>query len=322
MKTKRIAIIVNSFNRRDLLERCLNALARWLPTPDGAIKATIFIYDAGSKDGSLEWIRESCTLPLDIHLIDGSNDPDNSFSAGLNKASNTAIEQNPDLDYLLFYETDNEIPHREAIEQAILCLEQVEHLAACGFTVRRHDGSNAGAGMPFPRLSSFALGKKITHRFKLEQVPYAWSNRDGVSFSYADVVFTSPLIVRAAAWIDSSGLDADTFPFSDCDIDWAKRLREKGWRMGLIERDDVIHDNSDSLSNWSKQRALHYHRARLKYFKRHHPKSIFLVWPHFLALRHLAEVLIVSLFVRDPNRRNHLKPIAGKLLKGVFKSYD
>jgi len=322
MKPTRIAVIINSFNRLALLQNCLRALAEWLPNEAKNIQATIFIYDAGSNDGTIEWLKDECHIPIDIQTIDGGKDQDTSFSAGLNRAATIALEKMSELEYLLFYETDNEINSYQAIAQALHALNTEESLAACGFTVSRHDGSAAGAGMPFPKISHFLMGKKIVHRFQLEQIPYVWTQHNEAQFSFADVVFTSPLLVKHAAWTESTGLNALHYPFSDCDVDWAKRLRLAGWRMGVVKRSDVIHDNSDSLSNWSQQRALHFHRARLRYFKCYQPIRTRLLWPHMFALRHLTELLIIFLFVRNPERKAHLKFIAKNLLKSVFKSYE
>ena len=148
MKPTRIAVIINSFNRLALLQNCLRALAEWLPNEAKNIQATIFIYDAGSNDGTIEWLKDECHIPIDIQTIDGGKDQDTSFSAGLNRAATIALEKMSELEYLLFYETDNEINSYQAIAQALHALNTEESLAACGFTVSRHDGSAAGAGMP------------------------------------------------------------------------------------------------------------------------------------------------------------------------------
>ena len=318
-----IAIVINSFNRFTLLKECLKVLALWIPDSLFQERCMIVIYDAGSTDGTIEWLQdEAGTLGLSITLILPKEGDDTSFAAGLNTGVAHAEEILPNLRYLLFYETDNQILTPTPLLQALEQIECCEDLAACGFTVRYHNGKTAGVGMLFPKLLNFALGQRLVHTFGLEQIPYKWTSNNGISFSELDVVFTSPLLVKLEAWKESGGLDEKLFPFSDCDIDWAKRLKKLGWRMGVIQSDDVIHDNGQELSAWSKSRAQHFHRARLRYFRRYHPHSTLLFWPHLLIIRHFFELMAASVFVYEPKRRKHLIEQFSNLLQSSFRQYN
>ncbi|MDB5012657.1 MAG: hypothetical protein JWQ25_859 [Daejeonella sp.] len=318
-----IAVIINSYNRLFLLKDCIRALAKWLPDSPINNKVVLIIYDAGSTDGSTEWILEqSLTLPLTIEVLVPKKGDDTSFAAGINAGSAYAINKFPHLKWLLFYETDNQIIHSKPLLQAISQLKSQSNLAACGFTVVKRDGSPAGVGQPFPGLLNFLLGKQLIHKLQLEAIPYSWKQCDDFEFSLVDVVYTSPLLVKVDAWIASGGLDAAVFPFSDCDVDWARRLYDLGWKMGVIKTDQVIHDNADSLSSWSKARSIHNHRGRLKYFKRHRSISVFLVWPAALLLRHLFELLSVRFLIKDPLYRNHLYKQFFYLIKSCPRGYE
>lgn len=318
-----IAIIINSFNRLSLLKECIGALSSWLPHSNLKNRCVVVVYDAGSKDGSICWLKEEA-LKLKIVLnvlVAGIND-DTSFAAGLNAAVSFALKEFTFLRHLLFYETDNQILAPKPIVEALTLLEKVDRLAAVGFTVRKHDGSPAGVGQPFPSLLNFSLGRNIVHRLKLESISYKWKTKGVIEFSEVDVVYTSPLLVRLDAWQESGGLDASTFPFSDCDIDWARRLHKIGWRMGVIRSDAVIHDNKQVLSNWSRSRDLHAHRGRLKYFYRHTPIAVYAVWPAVLLLRHLFELIAVKLVVKEPERRKQLSSQFWCLLKACPRKYE
>jgi GT2 family glycosyltransferase len=318
-----IAIIINSFNRLQLLKNCLNALS-WIPESDFSTRCAIVIYDAGSADGTLEWLAEQRgTLGIPVEVIIPAKGDDTSFSAGLNAGVEAAIKKHFSLKYLLFYETDNQILNSKPLQDALEQIENRKRLAACGFTVLRHDGTSAGVGQPFPALLNFALGKNIVHRFQLEAIPYKWeTNISGIEFTNVDVVYTSPLLVRVDAWKESGGLDAKLFPFSDCDVDWARRLRDLGWRMGVIQTNAVIHDNLEAISAWSKSRALQNHRGRLRYFRRHRPMTIVIVWPLFLLIRHFLELTFTKIAVKEPDRKLYLSNQFYGLLKSCYKKYE
>ncbi len=323
MNNPDIGIIINSFNRFELLKQCMGVIDSWLPQSGLLGRLEAIVYDAGSTDGSLEWLNNHANgLAIPYQLITPVTGADTSFSAGINTASEFAIAKFPSLKYLLFYETDNQIFSPEPILRALKILGSKANLGACGFTVRQHNGSPAGVGMPFPRLINFALGKNLVHKWQLEAISYKWENQiDDIKFSEVDVVYTSPLLLKMEAWNDSGGFDAANFPFSDCDIDWARRLRNAGWHMGVIETNEVIHDNLSAVSSWSKSRALQFHRARLKYFKRYQPVAVFLVWPLLLIFRHLLELTSVLILVKGRDRRIQLSGQFSDLLRLCIKGY-
>jgi len=324
MSAPRIAIIINSFNRLGLLKQCLSTLSESISQSESATDFVAVVYDAGSTDGSREWLdKENEKFSFKVEIISSENGADTSFSAGINSAVAYAEEKFNQLHYLLFYETDNQILKFDPLFQAINQLRSRKELAACGFTVRHHDGSPAGVGQPFPSLVNFSLGKNIVSHLNLEAIPYRWErNLQGVEFSEVDVVYTSPLLVKLDAWKDSGGFDARTFPFSDCDIDWARRLRKKGWKMGVIKSSEVIHDNLNVTSAWSKMRAIHSHRGRLRYFRKHRPFAVFAVWPVFLVLRHIMELISIKIVVKEHNRQIQLSSQFWNLLKSCPKSYE
>lgn len=324
MANQDIAFIVNSFNRFDLLQQCIGALSSWIPGSGMKDRCAVVVYEAGSTDGSLEWLIEEknkLSFPLEI-LIPSAGD-DTSFAAGLNAGVRHAEKLLPSLRYLVFYETDNKISTELPLLQALHQIENTKQLGACGFTVQKHNGSPAGVGMPFPTIRNFMLGAKLVQHFQLEKIVYQWTKNDqGVFFSPVDVVYTSPLLVRLDAWKQSGGLDEAVFPFSDCDIDWAKRFRKVGWFMGVIKVDNVIHDNRETLSNWSKSRAVQFHRGRLRYFLRHHSISMPFLLSSVLMIRHLMELIIVKVTVKNKTRQEQLVAQQLGLLKSCFKKYE
>jgi GT2 family glycosyltransferase len=319
-----IAIIINSFNRLTLLKKCLGVLSEWMPGSAFHNRCVCVVYDAGSTDGSIEWLKsESLHSAIALKIITPEPGDDTSFAAGLNTGVTYAQKAFPFLRYLLFYETDNQILESKPLSQALAQLENKKDLAACGFTVRHHNGKPAGVGQPFPNLLNFALGKNIVHWLRLEAIPYKWEvNNDGVAFSEIDVVYTSPLLVKIEAWKKSGGLDSALFPFSDCDVDWARRLWNLGWRMGVIRTASVIHDNQQSISSWSKSRALQFHRGRLRYFQKYHPVTRFIVWPVILFVRHFFEFISTKLFIKEAARREHLSKQFLLLLKTCSRRYE
>ena len=326
-ETIELAILINSFNRLPLFRQAIAALDGWLPTDERwRGRAAVVVYDAGSTDGTLKWLRataERSAYP--VHVITPKDErEDTSFAAGLNTAAAFAIDSFTNLSHLLFYETDNQILTAEPLTRAHRLLSGREELAACGFTVRKVDGQPAGIGAPFPSAWKFLLGPKMVHRLQLDAIPHheptAYSEADHREL---DVIYTSPLLVKVSAWTASGGLDAQTFPFSDCDLDWAKVLYDRGLRMAVIPAEGVIHNNQATLSAWSGKRALQYHRGRYRYLRKHKSRALMTVLPLGLAARHAAEWAAVNvLYLNDGERRRRMSATAGKLFTRCLSGYE
>jgi GT2 family glycosyltransferase len=195
---------------------------------------------------------------------------------------------------LFLFETDNWVQTAEPLSHAVQLLEEEPQLAAVGFTVKRHAGEFCGYGMSFPTAMSLALGLNLSARWNLDQPNNSpWRASNGFRWRMCDVVFTSPLLIRREAWLQTGGLDAERFPFSETDVDWAWRCAEAGWKTAVIASEQVVHDNLQQASAWSANRVIEFHRSRLRLLKRHRGEWIGLIKP-ILFLRHCIETLLLT----------------------------
>jgi GT2 family glycosyltransferase len=291
-RTELVAII-NSFNRRELLERAIGSLTQALRK--ATFGSAIIVFDAGSTDGSRQFLDTwSEQNPADnLIVVTSSTNGSSSFADGVNTACSTALARFPNCQWLFLYETDNWLGSIKSLNDAISLLEAEPGLAAAGFTVRRHNGVACGYGIEFPTSISLALGLNLASRWNLER-PNASAEQEtnGIRWRTCDVVFTSPLLIRRAAWEQSKGFDASAFPFSDSDLDWAWRCAKLGWKMAVIESQDVVHDNLQQASAWSSNRVIDFHRSRLRLLKRHRGGRVTLIKP-LLFFRHLVETMML-----------------------------
>jgi GT2 family glycosyltransferase len=285
--------VINSFNRRPLLEKALGSLTQALRTaPFGS---AIVVFEAGSSDGSAEFLRSWNGLnPGDNLFVVESVTADSSFSEGVNRGSAMALERFPECRWLFLFETDNWVQTAEPLSHAVRLLEEEPQLAAVGFTVKRHAGEFCAYGMSFPTAMSLALGLNLSARWNLDQPNNSpWRTSNGFRWRTSDVVFTSPLLIRREAWLQTGGLDAERFPFSETDVDWAWRCAEAGWKTAVIASEQVVHDNLQQASAWSANRVIEFHRSRLRLLKRHRGEWIGLIKP-ILFLRHCIETLLLT----------------------------
>ena len=323
MQEIELAVIINSFNRRDLLEKALASLLvalRKLP-----IKAKVIVFDAGSTDGSREFIAaesSSCT-DIPIRLLKPETPESASFADGCNQAISAALAAHPALKWLFFYETDNLLPNHIALVEAVSLLESQPRLAGAGFTVEKATGEKAGYGCAFPGVLSFALGQQLSARLHLDDMPLTnWKTTpNGTRWAACDVVYTSPLLMRAEAWRDAGPMDAAHFPFTDSDLDLCWNLRRMGWSMAVLDLPGVIHDNDATPSAWSARRVLWFHQSRFRLLRKHRG-----AWVHFLKpvlfARHLLEWLLLAPRAKHPGPARQSWQTRALLLRRVFAGYQ
>jgi GT2 family glycosyltransferase len=265
-----LAFVVNSFNRRVLLERALRSIyEQVLPWP-----AEVVVIDDGSTDGSAEFVEgwiASNQYP-GLRLVRPERKV--AFAGGVNLG--VLVSRAP---YVCLFETDN-VALDAGMWRGVEYLKKNPRVAGVGFRVVTMAGATAGNSMAFPRPLAFVLGQQLTQRFGLE-APGLGPRRD--------VIFTSPLILSRAALAEVGLMNAVDFPFSDSDLDLCRRVYDAGYELHVLEDIAVVHDQGEHHSEFSRRRALDFHRARLEYFRRHAGAA---AWPLIrggVLLRHLVE---------------------------------
>lgn len=313
--------IMNSFNRRDLLLQALESLVH--AVDPHVVEYAIVVFEAGSTDGSREWLGQFAEEHRDLRLemIGPSEAGDSSFAAGVNRGCQYALETFPEAEFLFLYETDNWLARAEPLTAAIQLLRKEPTLAAVGFTVRLHSGRPCGWGSAFPTLLGFVLGPQLSLRLGIPRSDVRMRKTGGLSWFTADVVYTSPLLIKASVWRSLGGIDARLFPFSDSDLDLAWKVAREGYRLAVLVTDAVVHDNLDILSSWSSMRVLHFHRARFRLLRRYRGPGVVIAIPA-LFLRHLAEYFVLGAMVLMGRRPSVSLKKRSILLRSVWRGYE
>ena len=316
-----LVAIVNSFNRRELLMRAVTALVRALD-PSG-VAYGIVVFEAGSTDGSREWLCQFAAEhpQLRLETILAAQTEDTSFAEGVNRACRHALQTFPEAEFLFLYETDNWIAGAEPITRAMQVLRDQPRLAALGFTVRLHSGTPCGWGTPFPTVLSFVLGQHLSGYLGIPKPRTPTAESRSRSWFPADVVYTSPLMIKAAVWRELGGMDSSRFPFSDSDVDWAWKAAKAGYRSGVLVSDAVVHDNGGAMSSWSNMRVLKFHQARFRLLRRYRGPVTVLAIPA-LFLRHAVEFGLLAAMVLAGRRPALSLRKRLLLMRSVWRGYE
>jgi GT2 family glycosyltransferase len=314
-----LAVIINSYNRigllKDALPSVMDALRHCEKTGE------VFVFEAGSDDGSLRYLKEKqATSDVPLRIIEPGPEDDTSFAAGVNRAIEEAEDRLSNLKWCLLYETDNYIKRPEVLREALDLIERRAELGALGFTVEWHNGQEREYGERFPTVSSFVLGQQVSAALDLLKPQPDWREEAGHRFSYADVVYTSPLLVSHECWVEVGGMDQEVFPFTGSDVDLCWRISKFGKKCGVLDTTGVIHDNRQIQSEWSAGRVLRFHESRWKVLSRHRGINRAVV-KSGLFVRHLLEVLGLLVLLLIGRRSANKLSSRLKLLSCLAQGY-
>ncbi len=212
----RIAAIVPTYNRKNLLIECIDGLLRQtVPV------ARVVVVDNASTDGTVEAVRERYAgIPsVEVHAL-----PENTgASGGFHEAGRIALAVGCDW---VWYTDDDSEPKPDALEVLLRTADDLR-----------------GKGIPVSALTSLKVGRdgvvqhKHTGRFTWRMVPLKPGECRGVvRVDYAS--FTGTLIARNA--LEEKGLNTPEYYLWGDDIEFSLRIGQSGG-IFLVADSVVLH---------------------------------------------------------------------------------
>jgi len=302
-----LSYCVVSTSQRDLLVRGLDAIARERDSVPFATE--VLVLDNDSRDGSAEAARTHPavdeTIALDERRGKALND-----SELLRRARGR---------YALLLNEDSEL--RPGATLALWqSLQQRSDAACAGARLLRPDGSPQACAWRFPTVATALAGALLLHRLYTVQ-------SKGERVREVDWCQSSALLVRREAAAQVDYLDPDFFVYSD-EVDFARRLRDAGWRSLYVPGAAAVHHEQLSTGALPERRIVELARGRDRYMRKHHTAGAARVvrwltaWSY--ALRALAALALPG---HDPQRyRLHvgatLHPERGLGLREAAADYN
>ena len=236
-------------SQRSLLLNGLDAIARErerLP-----FESEVLVLDNGSRDGSAQAARAhpavSETIELDRRRGKAEND-----SQLLRRARGR---------FALLLNEDSELQMGATL--ALWSALQPRPRAACaGARLVRPDGTPQACAWRFPSVATALAGALLLHRFYTVQ-------SKGERTRTVDWCQSSALLVRRSAAAEVGYLDVDFFVYSD-EVDFARRLRDAGWRSVYVPSAVAIHHEQLSTDEVPEPRIVELARSRDLYMRKHH----------------------------------------------------
>lgn len=290
----RIAVVVVTYNRKVLLERCLTALTTQTRRPD-----RIVLVDNASTDGTLEMLTEHGWLTRDdlelLPLTDNTGGA-GGFSAGIAHAAKIGADW-------IWIMDDDAVPHADALE----------HLASITLDPRNLYGSVAVSD---DRLSWPMLPLDDPKKQRIYTVKDLPSLVDVQFIPFLGLMVSSEMVGRIGV------PDAGFFIAAD-DVDYCLRARGQGARILLAGASRIEHPASESYHlrlPWGI-----FHALRLVPWKRYYDvrNRIFVARNHYgMALYYQtipgSFLRLLAALVHEDHRMAQLRAFAAGMTDGLL----
>ncbi len=300
--------VVNT-SQRELLLRGLDALARERASGELPFATEVVVLDNGSRDSSAAAARAHPAVDRVIAL-------EKRRGKALNDSE---LMQRARGRYALLLNEDSEL--RPGATLALWqALESRPDAACAGARLLRPDGTAQACAWRFPTPLTALAGALFLHRVYTVQ-------STGGHTRTVDWCQSAALLVRREAAAQVGYMDPEFFVYSD-EVDFARRLRDAGWRSLYVPGARAIHHEQLSTSAVPERRIVELARNRDLYMRKHHSRAAaravrwLTAWPY--ALRALVAVVLPGHSARRYWRHvtATLRPARGEGLREAADAYN
>lgn len=255
-----LSIVIVSFQVRELLERCLLALARAAKT----LQLEIIVIDNASGDGSADMVRAKFQH---VQLIS------NPINGGFSKANNQGLVIARGR-YWMLLNPDTEIAEKDAnaLELLVKFMDSHSRAGACGASLFYADGTRQHSAFRFPSLAQIYIDLfPVNWRLRASRLNgrYAFAQYDRGEPFPIDHPLGAALLVRPEAVKQVGLLDEDYFIYAE-EVDWCMRLKRAGWEIWCVPQARIIHHEGRSTRQFRDKMFIELWKARFTLFRKHY----------------------------------------------------
>ncbi len=257
-----VAVVIVSWNVRDLLARCLRSVEASLAGAD--LRWQIVVVDSASVDGSAGMVRQEFPEVVVLELAE------NRGFAAANNAALRYLTLTPQpgegVRYVLLLNADTEVG-KSAIPEMVAYMDAHPGVGVLGPKLLYPDGTVQSSRRRFP-----AAGTLFWESTPLELAFPAnpWARRyrlhghpDDVQ-QEVDWLVGACLTVRGEAIRQAGLLDEGFFLYFE-ELEWCRRIRQAGWRVVYLPAAEVVHHEGRSTGQVPLQRHLYFQRSKVRY---------------------------------------------------------
>ncbi len=254
-----LSVIIVSWNVRDLLEGCLKSVFHSLRRTTA--RHEVIVVDNASSDGSQQMVRQR--FPQVCLIANADNE---GFAAGSNQGIAKATGR-----FLLLLNPDT-IVADSAPQKLLSFMEHTPRAAMAGPRLVFSDGGFQHAAFRFPSLlQAFFDFFPIHHRLAESRLNGRYPRSlyaSGQPFA-VDHPLGACMIVRREAVERVGAMDEQFFMYCE-EVDWALRLKQKGWDVYCVPAAIVTHYAGQSTQQSRDKMLVALWKSRLRLYSKHY----------------------------------------------------
>ena len=261
-----LAVVIVNYNVRDLLRNCLRSVFA-----SRGVSSAVWVVDNASTDGSAEMVRRE--FPA-VHLIASP------VNGGYAYANNLALRQtlagcSPGAEpprHVLLLNPDTVVPP-DGFATMVRYLDEHPQVGVAGPKLVRQDGSLDLAcrrSFPSPEVAFYRM-LGLSQRFPRSRRfgRYNLTYLDPEQTAEVDSVVGAFMLLRTSV-IRQVGLLDETFFMYGEDLDWAYRIKERGWKVVYYPAVTVLHLKGQSSRQAKARSTREFYRAMLIFYRKHY----------------------------------------------------
>lgn len=292
-----LAVIVVSWNTRDLLAACLRSVQA--AVDEAGLDARLWVVDNASHDGSVEMLERVFAgvrlVPSPLNLGFGGGQNLALRAIGFERvpvpppvqvgADRLQIPAPPGMDsetgvslplesepprYVLVLNPDTRIDPG-ALRAMVAFMDRTPGAGVCGPRLMYGDGSFQHAGYRFPSLAQVVLdfwpiNWRLTESWLNGRYPRRLYEA-GKPFPI-DHPLGAAMLFRREVIEQTGGFDLEYFMYVE-EIDWCVRVRRAGWGIYCVPAAEVIHYEGQSTKQVRPQMVVALWRSRYIFYRKH-----------------------------------------------------
>src|SRR5581483_5758690 len=248
--------IVITYNSARAISACIESLlsqAGW----------EIIVVDNASSDDTASLVSQYSRVRLVRNTVNRG------FAAAANQGEKVA---SGDVIVLLNPDT---VAHPGALEKLAAALDDTKVAAAGGALIDEHGRPQRGFQFRrFPTLETMLAEVLLLNRVWPGN---PWNRRyrcldlDDTQAQFVDQPAGACLAVRREAWESIGGFDENFYPVWFEDVDFCRRLADRGWKIAYCPDARFIHTGGHSVSKLPfREKQAFWYANLLRYFSKHH----------------------------------------------------
>ncbi len=270
-KTLDLAVVIVSWNNEDCIAAALGSVLRDLH--DSGMRHRVWLVDSASTDSTVRIVREGFPqVKLIAHAGNiGFGACNNLALRRMGFVEGARIEDLPRAVFLLNPDT---VTQPGACQRLIDALLAGDDIGLVGARLSYGDGSFQHSAFRFPDLrqiwSEFfpTPGRLLEGRFN-GRYPRAWYAA-GQAFE-VDFTLGATMMLKREVILQTGGFDEDFFIYCE-EVDWAWRIKRRGWRVLCAPSAHVTHFGGGSTSKARPRSLINLWKSRLLLYDKHYPR--------------------------------------------------